>query len=394
MPHEVHTSERRSFRGCRRRWDLAYRQGFVPEEKPRALEFGIAFHIGMEHFYAPETWDTTTPEEKAHKAVTAFVEECEKQKQSYLKTMKIRELPEDVEADYEDRIRIGTGMFAYYGTHIHPKYDDWFKPVKVEVPFSVPIQDPDAPPGVRSDLRCTDSPNCGQSHSNDISDPDSRVVFAGRIDLLVEDLKYGGYYIWDHKTAAVLAANDDFLQLDDQIASYCWALLTELGIDVRGFIYQEIRKDYPRPPKELKRMFGGRMFSTAQTQSTIAEVFVPYVEHHDPIAYENGSYDEYIDYLNSSGAPKFHQRFVLRKDSTELDQVGKNISLESADMTTKGLRIYPSVGKFTCSSCAYRQPCIGMFRGEDVSFLLETTYNQTNRRYWMDQPRSSDKAGK
>jgi len=387
MPHEIHTSERRSFRGCRRRWDYAYRQGFVPDQTPRALAFGIAFHIGFEKFYDPELWESTTPAEKAANAVEAFVKSCEDQRTKYLFQTKQLDLTVEEREDFEQRIDLGTGMFAYYATHVHPKYDSWFKPVKVEIPFEVPIKNEDG-----TYLHCTNSPACGQSHSNDLDSPDSRVVYAGRIDMLVEDEQFGGYYIWDHKTAAALAANEEFLILDDQILSYCWGLGDLIGIDIKGFIYQEIRKAYPKPPPALKRHMGGRAYSTAKTNPTSMEVFEPFVAEHDKPAYEDGKYDEYMEFLRTDASAQFHQRFVIRKSEQELAATGINIAMEAADMVDSGLRIYPSPGKFSCSGCAYKQPCIAKARGEDEEYLLETTFSQTNRRYWMDQPRSSDKS--
>lgn len=390
MPHEIHTSERRSFRGCRRRWNWAYREGFVPEQPPKPLEFGIAFHMGMEAFYEPSRWTTTSVNDKIQIAVEVFTQECISQRDKYLENTNQAHLDSAQGDDYMERVELGAGMFLNYGLTVHTRFDDWIEPVYVEVPFTVPIQHPERD----EPLRCLNSPHCGQSHSNDPTSDDSLVVFSGRVDAIMKDKRYGGYLIWDHKTAASLAPNDDFLQLDDQVGSYPWALSTVLGIDVRGFIYQEIRKDYPRPPDPLKKKWGGRLFSTNKQQATTAAIFVPHVKMHDPEGFADSKYDDYIQYLHSDEAPKFHQRFTVIKSDRELYEIGRNISLEAADMVEPNLRIYPAVGRFTCTSCAFRQPCLGTFMGEDVDYLFETQYLQTNRRYWMDAPPNSDKANK
>lgn len=391
MSHEIHVSERRSFRGCRRRWSWAYREGYSPDIPAKPLEFGIAFHMAMEAFYEPERWTTTTPEEKAQIACDIFAAECVRQRDEFLKKTNQQKLDEAQGDDYRERIDVGTGMLAYYATHVHPKNDTWFKPVLTEIPFEVPIVDPDNP---SQNLKCTSSPQCGQTHSNDISNDDSNVIYAGRVDLIVEDLRYGGYFIVDWKTAASLTADDNFLQLDDQIASYCWALSHQLNINVRGFIYAELRKDFPRQPKLLKRSSGGRIYSVDKNQPTIAEIYIPCVQENDPDAYESGAYDEYIAFLTGAEATRFHQRFVIIKSPAELMNVGWNISLEAADMVGSNLRVYPSVGRFTCSSCAFRQPCLGLFMNEDVDYQLETNFVKSTERYYHTQPRSSDKAAK
>lgn len=383
-------SERRSFRGCRRRWNWAYREGFVPETPIKALEFGVAYHGALETFYTPDSWALPVAD-RLESAIAKFTSECEAQKANYLKIMNLRELPDEVALDYEERINLGVGMLRYHCEYVHPKMDNWFRPVAVEIPFVVPIEDPDRP-GIP--LVCTNSPECGQAHSNVLSNPDSHVVYAGRVDMLVEDVRYGGYFIWDHKTAAVLAKDDGFLQLDDQVGSYVWALRHVLELDIRGFIYAESRKDYPREPKALKRLSGGRSFSTAQNQATSLEIFEPFVAQHDKIAYDAGAYDEYLAFLESAEATQFSQRFVVIKSEAELVNIGKNIALEAADMVDSRTRIYPSVGRYTCSTCAFRQPCLAEFMDEDPRYLLESTYMQTDRRYWMDQPSSSEKSAK
>lgn len=391
MPHEIHVSERRSFRGCRRRWNWAYQEGFVPETPIKALEFGVAYHAALEKFYDPVSWSSTDRYEKIEAAINVFSGTCEEQRANYLTTMKVRALPDEVETDFDERVQLGAGMLRYYGEFVHPKYDTWFKPVAVEIPFEVPIEDPDWP---GSPLRCDNSPKCGQQHSNDPDDDDSVVVYAGRVDMLVEDTRYGGYFIWDHKTASQLASDDGFLQLDDQVGSYAWALSHVLQLDVRGFIYAETRKDYPRIPKELKRLSSGRSYSTAQNQPTSLEIFEPFVAENDKLAYEAGSYDDYLSWLKSAEATTFSQRFVIIKSEAELENIGRNISLESADMVEPRTRIYPSVGRYTCSTCAFRQPCLSKFMDEDVTYMLESNYLKTTRRYWMDQPPSSEKSGK
>lgn len=392
MPHEIHVSERRSYRGCRRRWNWAYREGFVPEGRQKHLDFGVAYHAALESFYDPELWESTSAEEKLARAQQVYMDKCIEQRDKLLKSLGIRELPEQETETFDVQLDIGMGMLDYLANFVHPKFDDWLKPVAVEIPFVVPIQHPDLP--YKSPLKCTNSPECGQSHSNDISSDDSDVVYAGRVDMLVEDKRYGGYYIWDHKTAGALTKDDGFLLLDDQIASYCWALSLILGLDIKGFAYVEYRKEYPKPPIMLKRSRNGCNFSTSKTQPTSIDVFEPYVKKMDPTAYEEGCYNEFLAWLRGAEATQYHQRFIIQKTDRELHEIGKNIALEAIEMVDPNLRIYPSVGRFTCGNCAFRQPCLGTFMGEDIDYLLESEFIQTNRRYWMDLPPSSDKAGK
>lgn len=376
--HEIHTSERRSFRGCRRRWDWCYREGYAPQETAKPLEFGIAFHESLDVFFCVETWRTTTKEEKLANAIATFTQICEAQRDNFLKVTNQRELEVAQGDDYRARIELGIGMLTHYANEVHPTADTWFKPVATEIPFEVALTDPET----GEQLECHNSPACGQIHAN--SGEDCRVYFAGRVDMLVQDLRYGGYFVWDHKTAAQLAYDDGFLQLDDQVGSYAWALGVKLGIDVKGFVYAEYRKGFPSPPAALKRKSGGRLFSTSKTQATSLEIFESYVREHDGQAYLDGCYDEYIADLKDS-PPKYQQRFIVIKSDKELNNIGYNLTLEAQDMIEPKLRIYPSVGRYGCSNCAYRQPCVAKFMGEDYIYTLDSLFNKVEHRYYHNQ---------
>jgi hypothetical protein len=371
--HEIHTSEIRSFLGCRRRWNWAYREGIVPDTPARPLQFGIALHIALQVFYDPDTWSQTTPEEKTERAIEAFIAECERQRAEYLKVTGQTTLLHAEGDDFTDRIDLGIGMLSWYGLQVHPKEDHWFKPIMVEVPFQVPIRNPDT----REPLRCNAPPVitdedgkeclrvCGQIH------PYGAVVtFDGRIDAIVQDLVNGGYLIWDHKSTSAILRDDRLLLLDPQVNGYSWAAYMELGLDIRGFLYVEYRKDYPKPPKLLNRTYKGRRFSTDKLAPTDYLNFTQTVQRYDPQGLANGVYDEYIAWLQGPEAPVFHKRFPILKDRKALKSVGRQIFQIAQDMVTPYLAIYPNAGRFSCSGCAYYTPCLAMFMGEDYKHSL------------------------
>lgn len=373
--HEIHGSERKSFRGCRRRWNWAYREGYVPDVTPRPLEFGIAFHEALDAFFTPETWFETNAEEKLVNAIEVFTRICQEQRDKYLEVTNQRELETAQGDDYRERIELGIGMLTHYAREIHPHADDWFKPIATEIPFEVPLY----VPGTTDPVVCTNSPHCGQVHDND--GPGSHVYYAGRVDMLIEDIRYGGYFVWDHKTASQLADDQGFLQLDDQVGGYAAALALKLNLNVKGFVYAEYRKAFPKPPEQLKRLSGGRAFSTSKSQATTLEIFERHVKEHDTDAYNDGKYDEFISHLRED-APKFQQRFIIIKSDIELENIWENIILEAQDMVSSDLRIYPSVGRYGCSNCIYREPCVAKFRGEDHLYTLDSLFQKVEHRYY------------
>lgn len=376
--HEIHTSEIRSFLGCRRRWDWAYRERIVPDIPARPLEFGLAFHIAMEQFYSPETWSSTSPEEKTRLAIDAFIKECERQRGEYLKSTGQTKLLEADGDDYTERIDLGIGMLEWYGKQIHPKHDTWFKPVMVEVPFQVPIVNPETgetltceAPAVEKafDFSNEDIPRtCGQVH------PYGAVVtFDGRIDAIVQDMVNGGYLIWDHKSAAQIRRDDRLLHLDPQVNGYTWAALVALGIDIRGFLYVEYRKDFPKPPKLLSRPYKGKRFSTDKQAPTDYENFTQTVQRFDAAALGEGRYDEYLAWLQSPEAPVFHKRFAIIKTEKNLRSVAENLYYTARDMIDPSLHVYPNAGTYSCSGCAYYTPCLAKFLGEDYRHSLNSS---------------------
>ena len=397
LVHSLHTSTAKSFRGCRRRWNWLYNEYYYPTETAKPLEFGVAFHYAMEKLYDPDTWyDKDTAYALAR---AAFVEKCDEQLNAYTKKHGDPDL--DAAADYAERRKLGLGMLQYYYESVLPKYDVGFKPIRVEIAFEVPIEDPD---GNVLWCRCNDCwrrwyrYHAGQGLAPQDSSRDAwiglPVTYGGRIDMLAED-EDGWYWIFDWKTAAQLAReeNDSFLLLEDQITRYCWALW-KINMPVAGFVYAEIRKAVPEEPEPLKRPFKGRLYSANKQTPFDAEVYERTVMEGDPSGYEHGLYDEFIEYLKTEGSNTFHKRHQVHRNETELESAGYNIWLEALEMTDPNLRIYPSPGRFACNGCAFQEPCLGLNRGEDVKYYLETMYEKKDRHYYDEKELSTDKTGR
>lgn len=375
--HCIHSSERRSFRSCRQRWYWNFVSGYVPQEMPKPLEMGIAFHEGMEQIYEPSRWDDTSDQEKLDAGIARFTEVCEKQKARFLKVTGQTKLNQAYGDDYQERIDLGIGMMTHYMKEVHPSADKWFKPVAVEVAIATDLYYPDVPmvhrlgktPG--DVMRCYNSPNCGQIH-----DDGAPVTLNGRVDALLEDLAYGGYYVADWKTAAQLIVHGEFLQLDDQITSYCGALQHDFNLDIRGFMYAEFKKAFPQPLKKLTRLQQGRKLSTAKDQPTTYAVALESIMDIDPEGHEAGFYDDYLAELQGPHAPKFHQRFPVVQSNTKLKNVLVNVATEALDITNPELLIYTAASKNNCGACAYQAPCLGKQNGEDYQYTLKSAFRK------------------
>lgn len=415
LVHEIHTSERRSFRACRRRWDWLFRQNYYPKTTAKPLEFGSAFHKAMETYYNPETWSWDRVIIAA-RAEQDFVEMCEAQKVHALKEGELY-LDAEVEEDYQERVNLGRGMMRYYFAKVAPREDVGWKPVKVEISFMVPVPNPETGEKViwckcRTCFGKWNTYHDSQAHAKSYAMNAARkpgefiantmvplyqeiweglpVVYAGRLDMLAED-EHGNYWIYDWKTARSISENDEFLYLDDQIGSYVWAL-RKLGINVRGFVYVEIRKGYPQPPKQNSARRLGRKFSVNKAQEVDYPTYKRTVEEEDPDAYADGLYDEILEFLRNEGTI-YHKRWQIPKSFDELVSIGEDIGMEALDMIDPKLRIYKSAGRFGCNFCAFRQPCMEKNAKGDYQYALDTMYEQREHYYVRAEASTESKGG-
>jgi hypothetical protein len=398
LVHEIHTSERKSFRGCRRRWNWIFRENYYPLMTAKPLEFGVAYHEGMEVFYDPKTWDWPRDVRTAL-AVKAFVAKCHSQKAKALESSGQNALDAEVEEDYAERVELGKGMIEYYCNQVSPREDKGWKPVRVEVEFIVDIPHPETGETIWCKCPvCFDkwckwiakgAPNGpwpqGVSSDQFVGLP---VVYAGRLDVLAED-EYGDLWIIDWKTARSIPEKYQFLYLDDQVGSYPWAL-RRLGLNVRGFIYHAQRKGFPQAPKRNKVRRLGCLYSVNKNQDVDYETYLKTIQEEDAEAYAAGYYDDMLTFLREEGTVYF-ARHQIHKTDEELAEIERNIGLEALDMIDLGIRIYPSPGRFGCDFCAFQTPCIEQNSKSDFQYALDTMFEKREHYYIRQEPSTESK---
>lgn len=266
----------------------------------------------------------------------------------------------------------------------------------VEIGFMIPIPNPETGEPVIW-CRCNNCFDKWWKHVTEEMDPSLKegwqglpVVYAGRLDMLAEDGN-GNYWIFDWKTARTISDNDEFLYLDDQIGSYVWAL-RKLGINVRGFVYHEQRKGYPLPPNKNQNIRLGRKYSVSKNQDTDYDTYLRTVSVEDKEAYEKGLYNEFLQFLKDEGIVYF-KRHQIAKSADEIASVEFNIGLEALDMIDPGIRIYPSAGRFGCSFCAFRQPCMEKNAHGDYQYALDTLFERREHYYVRQEASTDSKSG-
>lgn len=416
LTHQIHTSERMSRRGCRRRHAWVFRDMYYPYITAKPLELGVALHKGWETFYDPMNRLDGETDTAYALARVAFKQKCEEQKQKFIANLSHMYTPE-VDADYKERVELGLGMLEFWYREVVPRYDHNFTPIKVEIPFEVPVEG----------LWCKCN-LCWKRHFNhpsyeeafqawmftQVSNPQSDeddfkwrsryrraewrglpVTYGGRVDMLAQDTS-GDYWIVDWKSTTRMTnaepnVADEFLLLDDQITSYCWAFHV-LGIPVKGFIYVEIKKAYPKEPEPNKVQRLGRWYSVNKMQETTYEIYKRTVEENDPVAYEQGLYDDFLDYLKTTATlESYVHRHQIHRNEVELANAGYYIYQEAAELIDENLATFPSPGRFACNSCAFREPCLAKNRGEDFEYALDTMFEKRKQHYWETAESTTDK---
>jgi hypothetical protein len=350
----IDTSGRISFKSCRRRWDWSsdLRQGYKPIDTPQPLYFGQAVHAGLERVYDPRSWklfiNPATSWIVRAQALNAFREAIAEHKTRYLRLTGREALDEEQLVTWNEELDLGIGMLTNYfdWALLH----DHFEPIATEIKFRVPIYDEQ---GVQI------------------------AWYQGRIDVIVRD--YDGFY-WemDHKTTSRWQEEMTYLELDEQRSSYLWGVKQELNLNFAGSIYNELYKAVPAPPKENSVQRMGRWFSVNKNQATTYELYKATVEKEDSHAYQQGLYDEILQYFKVEG-PRFFKRTQIHRNAAELREQGHSIQMETLDMLDPNVRIYKNPRVWGCNQCPFRGPCIAKNDGSDYQWMLD--------EYFVKEPR-------
>jgi hypothetical protein len=322
--------------------------GLRPLKVARPLQFGSAMHRAWEVYYDPQTWPLVrngTPEERAaveRTVLDVFREEMLFDRKMALINSGQPALDAEDQEEWETHLKMGVGMLEQYFRWA-PTVDK-FTPLGVEIDFYVEI------PGV-------------------LDQEGQAVFYRGKIDLLVQD-DWGLYWIIDHKTTARMDDNMSFLELDEQMGSYQWALEQQLGIPIAGSVYNEAYKGVPEAPAMNKVQRQGRWFSVNKQQDTSYALYMQtLLEYNEPIEL----YRDILEHLRLNGKQWF-RRTQIHRSPDEMRELTERIRMEATEMLDPNLFIYPNPGRFACNWCAFRTPCLMKNDGSDVTWYLNDLY--------------------
>ena len=208
--------------------------------------------------------------------------------------------------------------------------------------------------------------------------PMGRHFFKGRIDLLVEDLEYGGLWIWDAKWVRKIP-NADERMMNPQALMYPWAL-KKAGYDVRGFVFNYGRKKPPTIPPLLKKGF----LTTRHSLDTDVYTYLREIKRTHGDGWKRLAKTYYADKIEEL---KARHNDWFRRERVPVDNVRINAALREFKATVRDILRrqtddVPRSYAYNCPfNCDYHDPCVAEFTGRDITKLLETNYVLEEERY-------------
>lgn len=340
----IRSSDRMGFKRCRRRWGWQshMRENLAPIEAASPLWYGSGFHYAMEDFHGLKEWPS---------AVAAF--------EAYVKATyaQSRQTGKQLPYDWAELTVLGRGMVEYYTTTWLVARDPlktfiWQGKPQVEVHARVPIP--------------VTSPFYDE------------VNYVVTLDRVVED-DDGWLWIVDYKTAKRIQTQ--FFQTDPQISAYMWIASKMYDRPIRGFIYQQHRKDVPVVP----RLLGTGRLSTDRRQNTTHR------HYRRSLINQYGAVDnapvENVDFLNwlneqeDDTRDRFVQRNRIYRNDYQIEAEGTKIVLEMAEMLNKDLPLYPNPTRECGHMCSFNSACVSMDDGSDWRAELRSGFTQKSRDF-------------
>lgn len=408
----IHTSDRATFKFCRRQWDWSSpaRRNLVRKVKVHGVNmnlwFGTGIHYALASYYHPvlkedpakvfESWFATewdgglvsvseldyyADRDPMPDASSPRVRDEHTGEEVYSRwfVKGLSELIPDPDVElFAEHKHLGIGMMNFYKDYA--ARNDNFRVVVSEHTFSVPVLNSDGKVLQWTDYRTM--PEWWEG--NDLFPKE--VHARGRTDTIVQDLETGQYGVIENKTVGNL--NEDYfrhLDLDEQCTQYMYCSEREAEIydleykNIDFVIYNALWKKYPKPPTILG---SGKPSIDRQKEMTTARLFEKAMEdtpHLAMILQGDPKLQSYYQYLLDMGDKLFIQRGTpemqyVTRNKAQKDNAGKRLYFEAMDMLNDP-SIYPNPSKnYSCLNCAFRAPCIQAERGDDYEFTLNDGY--------------------
>jgi len=417
----VHSSDRASFKFCRRQWKWSSPNQFnlVPSASvygvQKNLWFGTGIHHALERYYSPVVredpavaWDAWFNLQwrggvVSDDDVAEFVDRNPRVgHDGYWTVDGLKDILPDTHLNEElfmEMHDLGIGMMKFYKEYAEA--NDNFRVLLTEHDFSVPVVndkgealymvdkrempkdwEPDFDTGNDFGPLMYERTPPDQGYDVDYDTPEllKQVHVRGRMDVIIQELEFGRYGIRDYKTASKVDG-DYFrhLELDEQCTSYLSfgeleAKLYGYEFDKLEFIdYVAILKGYPKPPTMLKN---GMPSISRTSETTTAELFEKFIADYGlkPVYDVDDKLQNYYAWLLEQGDKRFIHVEKTWRNSEQRKNAMTRLYYEAYDMLNDPVP-YPNPTKnYSCLNCVFRTPCIQAESGDDYVATLKDGY--------------------
>lgn len=209
------------------------------------------------------------------------------------------------------------------------------------------------------------------------------IRFKGMIDLVVEDLEYGGLWIWDAKWVKTIPAPDERM-MSPQALLYVWTL-RQMGYDIRGFVFNYGRTKPPAIPYVLQRSSKNGPAGSVTVRKKLDTDLRTYVQaikdaHGKDWKKWLSYYKPKIDELRGREGLWFRRERI----PTEPERVETALAeyITTARDILRRAETAPRTYTYECKfQCEYHDLCVSEFTGLDISPLVKANFTFEGERY-------------
>jgi hypothetical protein len=210
--------------------------------------------------------------------------------------------------------------------------------------------------------------------------PGSKLLFYGTPDLVAEDREESGTWVHDYKFRERFVSSDDE-NFDVQLPTYQYGLLQqEPYIPTVGAIKWQFRSELPRQPNRNKNGSMSRQQIVTDWPTYEAALIAAKL---DPTEYA----EEMRPKLEGV---RFMQMDRLYRNTFQVHQTWNEIVLPMTRTFLGAKNFHRVMHTWGCNGCKMKEFCLAELVGEDIDFLLQTSFVDLNSPQALMQLRPED----
>jgi len=203
--------------------------------------------------------------------------------------------------------------------------------------------------------------------------------FKGRVDIMVEDLEYGGLWIRDGKWVKSIPGPNERM-MSPQNIMYAWTG-RKMGYDLRGFIYDYGRTKAPSQPRILKN----GSVSTAKSIDSDRWTYLQAIKKAHGKRWKEWLpiYKYKLQELKEREVTWF-DRERIPVEGPRMKQGFREFVYACREIENRGMP-FRSFMRSCQWDCEFLEPCTAQFQGLDIARLMQTQYTIEDERYPFDE---------